>query len=89
MPNGSKVAAALAPRGTPVIDAGLLRFAAGDDVPPAERSERGDAVASLDEAVATLETRLLRDALAAANGNQSEAARRLGISRVGLSLPRD
>jgi two-component system NtrC family response regulator len=93
-----EVAAALAPSGTPVIDAGLLRFAAGDDVPPAERSERGDAVASLDEAVAALETRLLRDALAAANGNQSEAARRLGISRVGLikkrarlglSLPRD
>ncbi len=27
---------------------------------------------------------MIRDAMAAAGGNQSEAARRLGISRVGL-----
>lgn len=39
---------------------------------------------SLDTAIAELETRMLRDALAANNGNQSEAARRLGASRVGL-----
>ncbi|HEX7640132.1 MAG TPA: helix-turn-helix domain-containing protein [Burkholderiaceae bacterium] len=31
-----------------------------------------------------MELRLVRDAMAAAGGNQSEAARRLGISRVGL-----
>ena len=28
---------------------------------------------------------MLRDAIEAASGNQSEAARRLGISRLGLS----
>ncbi|WP_081466231.1 helix-turn-helix domain-containing protein [Ramlibacter tataouinensis] len=31
-----------------------------------------------------LETRLISEALAGSGGNQSEAARRLGISRVGL-----
>jgi len=41
-------------------------------------------VGPLDAAVNELERRLLRDALAATQGNQSEAARRLGISRVGL-----
>jgi len=41
-------------------------------------------VGALDAAVNELERRLLRDALASTQGNQSEAARRLGISRVGL-----
>ncbi|MFN9726102.1 sigma-54-dependent transcriptional regulator [Acidovorax sp.] len=38
----------------------------------------------LDAALMELELRMVRDTLAAAGGNQSEAARRLGISRVGL-----
>ena len=38
----------------------------------------------LDSALTELETRLIAQALGAAGGNQSEAARRLGISRVGL-----
>ena len=36
------------------------------------------------ELLAELERRLVRDAMQSAGGNQSEAARRLGISRVGL-----
>jgi two-component system NtrC family response regulator len=54
------------------------------------RDETGTAVGTdenvgaLDAAVNELERRLLRDALASTQGNQSEAARRLGISRVGL-----
>ena len=43
-----------------------------------------DGLGALDAAMQELETRMLREAMAAANGNQSEAARRLGISRVGL-----
>ena len=42
------------------------------------------AAEGLDAALTELETRMVRDTLAAAGGNQSEAARRLGISRVGL-----
>ena len=38
----------------------------------------------LDAALNELELRLVRDAMTAAGGNQSEAARRLGVSRVGL-----
>ncbi|MNU05651.1 DNA-binding protein Fis [compost metagenome] len=43
-----------------------------------------DGHGALDAAMLELETRMLRDAMAQAGGNQSEAARRLGISRVGL-----
>ena len=39
---------------------------------------------ALDAAIAELETRMIRDAMEQAGSNQSEAARRLGISRVGL-----
>jgi two-component system NtrC family response regulator len=76
-------AAALALPGAEVIDAALLRFAAGEaieEAPAPHPSPPG----TLDAAVAELETRLLRETLAATNGNQSETARRLGISRVGL-----
>ena len=78
-----ELAAALAASGP--VDAASLRFAAGEaepinDAPP--RSEPLPGV--LDDAIAQLETQMLRDALAASGGNQSEAARRLGISRVGL-----
>lgn len=69
------------------VDAPLLRLAAG------EADENGTATESaapleglgpLDAALAELERRLVRDAMQSAGGNQSEAARRLGISRVGL-----
>jgi transcriptional regulator with GAF, ATPase, and Fis domain len=40
----------------------------------------------LDRQVEQLERRLIREALARAGGNRSEAARRLGISRNGLAL---
>jgi two-component system NtrC family response regulator len=42
------------------------------------------ATGTLDQAIAELEARMLREALSAAGGNQSEAARRLGVSRVGF-----
>ena len=76
-----ELAAALA--GPGVVDAASLRFAAGDEA----GDEAGPAAATgggLDEAISALEVRMLREALAGAGGNQSEAARRLGISRVGL-----
>jgi DNA-binding NtrC family response regulator len=78
-----EVAGALA--GSGQVDAGLLRFAAGDAEPdnPAAVSAFSSA-GPLDAALTELETRMLRDALTASGGNQSEAARRLGISRVGL-----
>ena len=38
----------------------------------------------LDAALNELERRLIQDAMSAAGGNQSEAARQLGVSRVGL-----
>ena len=68
------------------VDAELLRLACGD------ASEAGapapghvDTTAGpLDAALNELELRMVRDAMTAANGNQSEAARRLGVSRVGL-----
>ena len=68
------------------VDAELLRLASGDSgegLPPEAAAAAGHAGA-LDAAVMELELRLIRDAMSAANGNQSEAARRLGVSRVGL-----
>ncbi|MCO6417968.1 hypothetical protein JYK14_17640 [Siccirubricoccus sp. KC 17139] len=64
------------------MDAGLLRFAAGE-VEEAETAPPA-APGRLEEAIAALEARMLREALAETGGNQSEAARRLGISRPGL-----
>jgi DNA-binding NtrC family response regulator len=67
------------------VDADLLRLASGD---LSEATRPGpashDANGPLDAALTELEWRLVRDAMTAAGGNQSEAARRLGISRVGL-----
>jgi DNA-binding NtrC family response regulator len=81
-------AAALLPPEQREVDSDLLRLASGDPfeevrsaAAPAAASE---ALGPLDAAVAELERRLVRDAMTAADGNQSEAARRLGISRVGL-----
>jgi two-component system NtrC family response regulator len=68
------------------VDADLLRLAGGD----AAEVSRPDAAAPiagtglLDSALNELELRLVRDTMTATSGNQSEAARRLGISRVGL-----
>jgi len=72
------------------VDADLLRLASGDPLDPAGSPARPDTAAAgdgpgpLDAALTELELRLVRDAMAAVGGNQSEAARRLGISRVGL-----
>lgn len=84
-----ETAAALAgPDGA--VDAALLGFAAGDRPAVGEAPAMGGETAAeagsgaLDAAVAALESRMLADALGAASGNRSEAARRLGISRVGL-----
>jgi two-component system response regulator AtoC len=52
----------------------------GDEPPP--RVSR--VTADLREEVDALERRRIEDALAAAGGNRSEAARRLGISRGAL-----
>jgi len=78
-----EAAAALAGAGAVLIDAATLRFAAGEPgtLPaPAAAAPTG----SLNDAIAALETRMISDTMAACNGNQSEAARQLGISRLGL-----
>ncbi|MCS6798427.1 MAG: sigma 54-interacting transcriptional regulator, partial [Myxococcota bacterium] len=51
---------------------------------PAGRALPPPAASSLRAQIDALERRLVRDALAATGGNQSQAARRLGISRYGL-----
>ncbi|MCZ8095686.1 MAG: sigma-54 dependent transcriptional regulator [Acidovorax sp.] len=73
------------------VDAELLQLASGDipdasDIAPAHHATLGTqgSTGPLDAALMELEVRMLRDTLAAVAGNQSEAARRLGISRVGL-----
>ncbi len=68
------------------VDAELLRLASGE-APDGARPEAlsaGEGPGPLDAAINELELRLVRDAMTAAGGNQSEAARRLGVSRVGL-----
>lgn len=68
------------------VDTSLLRLAAGeaDEDTAAEAFAHSEGMGPLDAALAELERRLVRDAMLSAGGNQSEAARRLGISRVGL-----
>jgi DNA-binding protein Fis len=75
-----EAAAALVEPGSAVVDAGLLRFVSGD-VEEVSATAVGGSLAGV---IADVETRLLREALLAAGGNQSEAARVLGVSRVGL-----
>ncbi len=89
-------AGALILQGSELVDAELLRFANGDsthlpessDAPTdhhdAPATDAASGLGPLDAAIQTLETRMLRDAMAQTGGNQSEAARQLGISRVGL-----
>jgi two-component system response regulator AtoC len=74
------VARLLAMASGPEIDAGALE-GAGAPEPPAEAGEEG---LSLREQVEAFERAIIARALAAAHGNQSEAARRLGTSRVTL-----
>lgn len=86
-------AGALILPGSDAVDADLLRLASGEAPLEPLTSAASDPLSAaaaapssgmLDSAVAELEQRMIRDAMAAAGGNQSEAARRLGISRVGL-----
>jgi len=81
-------AAALMPAGQELVDADALRFASGEVLDPsasaAQLPHTGATEGLLDQALHELERRLIREAMAASGGNQSEAARRLGISRVGL-----
>ncbi|MBF5005945.1 sigma-54-dependent transcriptional regulator [Diaphorobacter caeni] len=69
------------------VDADLLRFASGESTELPEATAAADkstTQGSMDAAIQELETRMIRDAMAQSGGNQSEAARVLGISRVGL-----
>lgn len=69
------------------VDAELLRLASGDVSDGGARTEaasNSEGAGPLDAALLELELRLVRDTMTAVGGNQSEAARRLGISRVGL-----
>jgi two-component system NtrC family response regulator len=76
----------------PCVDADLLRFASGEstqlpEVPQEaqqDAAQKNAALGSMDAALLELETRMIREAMAQSGGNQSEAARVLGISRVGL-----
>ncbi len=77
-----EAAAALAGPGGEPVDAALLRFVAGELQEPPAPAPAG--ASTLGDALEAVERRMLSEALAAAGGNQSEAARTLGISRVGL-----
>jgi two-component system NtrC family response regulator len=78
-------AAALLLPGQAEVDVDLLRLARGEppDVSPPASAPLPEG-GLLDTALMELELRLIRGAMEASGGNQSEAARRLGISRVGL-----
>jgi two-component system NtrC family response regulator len=67
------------PAGEVVVDVGALCFAQGNAAAPAQPQRRG-----LDEAIAALEVQMITAALNESGNNRSEAARLLGISRVGL-----
>ncbi len=82
-------AGALVPAGQQTVDVDLLRFASGEPVELLDPDHAPTAASSadtgaLDLALLEVESRMLREAMQASGGNQSEAARRLGISRVGL-----
>jgi two-component system NtrC family response regulator len=66
------------------VDTELLRLAAGDPTEAPRSAETTAVVGVLDAALTELERRMIQDAMSAAGGNQSEAARQLGVSRVGL-----
>lgn len=87
-------AGALILAGSHLVDAELLRFASGEtteltELPEPATDDKTHAASqggagSLDAAIQELETRMIREAMEQSGGNQSEAARVLGISRVGL-----
>jgi len=78
-------AGALVLAGEREIDVQLLCLASGvNPGPDAEALEPQGGSGLLDSALGELERRLIKEAMATAGGNQSEAARQLGISRVGL-----
>ncbi|MES2938711.1 MAG: sigma-54 dependent transcriptional regulator [Pseudomonadota bacterium] len=80
-----EAAGALILPGADKVDAELLRFASGSEpAPSAATDAAAERMGMLDAAVLELETRLITQAMKDSAGNQSEAARRLGISRVGL-----
>ena len=80
-----EAAGALILPGADAVDAELLRLASGSaPAPSAGETPSQEGVGLLDAAIAELETRMIGEAMKASGGNQSEAARRLGISRVGL-----
>jgi two-component system NtrC family response regulator len=66
-------------KGEAPIDVAALCFAQGSTSAPVQRQRRG-----LDEAIAVLEVQMITAALSESGNNRSEAARLLGISRVGL-----
>lgn len=71
------------------VDVDLLRLAsgettAGEPVSSSLVQSSAETSGPLDAALNALELRMVRDAMIAVGGNQSEAARRLGVSRVGL-----
>lgn len=77
-------AAALLLPGQRDLDADTLALAAGVPLADAPVATTDDADGLLDRALTELERRMVSEAMQAAGGNQSEAARRLGVSRVGL-----
>ena len=79
-------AGALIMPGIDKVDAELLRFTSGepDASPIASDGGAAEGVGMLEAALTELETRMIGESMKASGGNQSEAARRLGISRVGL-----
>ncbi|RZI57496.1 MAG: sigma-54-dependent Fis family transcriptional regulator [Rubrivivax sp.] len=84
-------AAALLLPGQQDVDAEALALAAGEapvTASPMSATAAGvegdDRGGLLDQAMTELERRLIGEAMQATEGNQSEAARRLGISRAGL-----
>ncbi len=77
-----------------VLGADHFGRAAMPDATAAALAPVGSALRSLPQAIAELESRSIRDALAASGGNKVAAARRLGISRATLyerlaTLPAD
>ncbi len=79
-------AAALTGPGAVSIDAALLRFVSGDAGESLPPSPSPSVSVSLSEAIAQIEHRMLSDALAAFGGDQSEAARTLGLSIVSVNV---
>ena len=79
-----ETAAALTPIEQTTVDLDLLQLAAGEPLSEPSPVQSAEGVGVLDAALGELELRLIKDAMAAAGGNQSEAARQLGVSRVGL-----